>query len=161
MKRGVFPLPSKAQSSSSPAVPASALQRSCLQGKAGNVGDTVVEESRKLWWYYSLKHNIELQFINFLYCVPLNKFMWCKCLPANAVTHPWFQHICPNPVMLFCVFLDSERSHLSSFTMKLKGKFHSPKIKRTPSKKGKQVDLTVKTPEKSVNKVRKGHVLFS
>uniref|UniRef100_A0A8C5UGJ4 CRK SH3-binding GNRP n=1 Tax=Malurus cyaneus samueli TaxID=2593467 RepID=A0A8C5UGJ4_9PASS len=52
----------------------------------------------------------------------------------------------------FSVFLDSERSHLSSFTMKLKGKFHSPKIKRTPSKKGKQVDLTVKTPEKTVNK---------
>ncbi|KAK4811653.1 hypothetical protein QYF61_022746 [Mycteria americana] len=52
----------------------------------------------------------------------------------------------------FCVFLDSERSHLSSFTMKLKGKFHSPKIKRTPSKKGKQADLTVKTPEKSANK---------
>ncbi|KAJ7418249.1 Rap guanine nucleotide exchange factor 1 [Pitangus sulphuratus] len=47
---------------------------------------------------------------------------------------------------------DSERSHLSSFTMKLKGKFHSPKIKRTPSKKGKPADLTVKTPEKSVNK---------
>uniref|UniRef100_A0A8C0BKB8 CRK SH3-binding GNRP n=1 Tax=Buteo japonicus TaxID=224669 RepID=A0A8C0BKB8_9AVES len=47
----------------------------------------------------------------------------------------------------------SERSHLSSFTMKLKGKFHSPKIKRTPSKKGKQADLTVKTPEKSANKV--------
>uniref|UniRef100_A0A8C3UW53 CRK SH3-binding GNRP n=1 Tax=Catharus ustulatus TaxID=91951 RepID=A0A8C3UW53_CATUS len=46
----------------------------------------------------------------------------------------------------------SERSHLSSFTMKLKGKFHSPKIKRTPSKKGKQAELTVKTPEKSVNK---------
>lgn len=37
--------------------------------------------------------------------------------------------------------------------MKLKGKFHSPKIKRTPSKKGKQADLTVKTPEKSANKV--------
>uniref|UniRef100_A0A8V1ADA1 CRK SH3-binding GNRP n=1 Tax=Gallus gallus TaxID=9031 RepID=A0A8V1ADA1_CHICK len=54
--------------------------------------------------------------------------------------------------MCFCVFLDSERSHLSSFTMKLKGKFHSPKIKRTPSKKGKQADLTVKTPEKSANK---------
>ncbi|RLW00508.1 hypothetical protein DV515_00008794 [Chloebia gouldiae] len=54
---------------------------------------------------------------------------------------------------------NSERSHLSSFTMKLKGKFHSPKIKRTPSKKGKQADLTVKTPEKSVNKVSKGHVL--
>uniref|UniRef100_A0A8B9SZG4 CRK SH3-binding GNRP n=1 Tax=Anas platyrhynchos TaxID=8839 RepID=A0A8B9SZG4_ANAPL len=48
---------------------------------------------------------------------------------------------------------NSERSHLSSFTMKLKGKFHSPKIKRTPSKKGKQADLTVKTPEKSANKV--------
>ncbi|KAI6076013.1 Rap guanine nucleotide exchange factor 1 isoform X1 [Aix galericulata] len=47
---------------------------------------------------------------------------------------------------------NSERSHLSSFTMKLKGKFHSPKIKRTPSKKGKQADLTVKTPEKSANK---------
>ncbi|XP_068770841.1 rap guanine nucleotide exchange factor 1 isoform X5 [Struthio camelus] len=47
---------------------------------------------------------------------------------------------------------DSERSHLSSFTMKLKGKFHSPKIKRTPSKKGKQADPTVKTPEKSANK---------
>uniref|UniRef100_A0A8C2T5D1 CRK SH3-binding GNRP n=1 Tax=Coturnix japonica TaxID=93934 RepID=A0A8C2T5D1_COTJA len=54
--------------------------------------------------------------------------------------------------MCFCVFLDSERSHLSSFTMKLKGKFHSPKIKRTPSKKGKQAELTVKTPEKSANK---------
>ncbi|XP_074871192.1 rap guanine nucleotide exchange factor 1 isoform X6 [Carettochelys insculpta] len=47
---------------------------------------------------------------------------------------------------------DSQRSHLSSFTMKLMDKFHSPKIKRTPSKKGKQVDLTVKTPEKPVNK---------
>ncbi|PKU37030.1 rap guanine nucleotide exchange factor 1 isoform x3 [Limosa lapponica baueri] len=45
------------------------------------------------------------------------------------------------------VLTNSERSHLSSFTMKLKGKFHSPKIKRTPSKKGKQADLTVKTPE--------------
>ncbi|XP_075026688.1 rap guanine nucleotide exchange factor 1 [Calonectris borealis] len=53
---------------------------------------------------------------------------------------------------LACLLRDSERSHLSSFTMKLKGKFHSPKIKRTPSKKGKQVDLTVKTPEKSANK---------
>nr|XP_042710218.1 rap guanine nucleotide exchange factor 1 isoform X3 [Chrysemys picta bellii] len=46
----------------------------------------------------------------------------------------------------------SQRSHLSSFTMKLMDKFHSPKIKRTPSKKGKQADLTVKTPEKPVNK---------
>uniref|UniRef100_A0A674KD31 CRK SH3-binding GNRP n=1 Tax=Terrapene triunguis TaxID=2587831 RepID=A0A674KD31_9SAUR len=47
---------------------------------------------------------------------------------------------------------NSQRSHLSSFTMKLMDKFHSPKIKRTPSKKGKQADLTVKTPEKPVNK---------
>nr|XP_032653515.1 rap guanine nucleotide exchange factor 1 isoform X3 [Chelonoidis abingdonii] len=36
--------------------------------------------------------------------------------------------------------------------MKLMDKFHSPKIKRTPSKKGKQADLTVKIPEKPVNK---------
>uniref|UniRef100_A0A8D0HPN7 CRK SH3-binding GNRP n=1 Tax=Sphenodon punctatus TaxID=8508 RepID=A0A8D0HPN7_SPHPU len=36
--------------------------------------------------------------------------------------------------------------------LKLMDKFHSPKIKRTPSKKGKQADLTVKTPEKPVNK---------
>ncbi|XP_075690808.1 rap guanine nucleotide exchange factor 1 isoform X6 [Rhinoderma darwinii] len=48
---------------------------------------------------------------------------------------------------------DSQRSHLSSFTMKLKDKFHSPKIiKRTPSKKGKPADLTIKTEEKPVNK---------
>uniref|UniRef100_A0A8C2CP39 CRK SH3-binding GNRP n=1 Tax=Cyprinus carpio TaxID=7962 RepID=A0A8C2CP39_CYPCA len=45
-------------------------------------------------------------------------------------------------------------SHLSSFTMKLM-KFHSPKIKRTPSKKSKQLqpEPTVTTPEKPVNKV--------
>lgn len=48
---------------------------------------------------------------------------------------------------------DSQRSHLSSFTMKLMDKFHSPKIKRTPSKKGKQPDVVVSTPEKVVNKV--------
>uniref|UniRef100_A0A8D2IUI5 CRK SH3-binding GNRP n=1 Tax=Varanus komodoensis TaxID=61221 RepID=A0A8D2IUI5_VARKO len=47
---------------------------------------------------------------------------------------------------------NSQRSHLSSFTMKLMDKFHSPKIKRTPSKKGKQPDLVAKTPEKVVNK---------
>ncbi|XP_053328364.1 rap guanine nucleotide exchange factor 1 isoform X3 [Spea bombifrons] len=47
---------------------------------------------------------------------------------------------------------DSQRSHLSSFTMKLKDKFHSPKIKRTPSKKGKPADLTAKPEEKPVNK---------
>uniref|UniRef100_A0A8C7TUM7 CRK SH3-binding GNRP n=1 Tax=Oncorhynchus mykiss TaxID=8022 RepID=A0A8C7TUM7_ONCMY len=50
--------------------------------------------------------------------------------------------------------LDSQRSHLSSFTMKLMDKFHSPKIKRTPSKKGKQlqVEPVVKSQEKPVNK---------
>uniref|UniRef100_A0A8C7HZA8 CRK SH3-binding GNRP n=1 Tax=Oncorhynchus kisutch TaxID=8019 RepID=A0A8C7HZA8_ONCKI len=50
---------------------------------------------------------------------------------------------------------DSQRSHLSSFTMKLMDKFHSPKIKRTPSKKGKQlqVEPVVKSQEKPVNKV--------
>ncbi|XP_059747250.1 rap guanine nucleotide exchange factor 1 isoform X11 [Bos taurus] len=47
---------------------------------------------------------------------------------------------------------DSQRSHLSSFTMKLKDKFHSPKIKRTPSKKGKPAEVSVKIPEKPVNK---------
>uniref|UniRef100_A0A8C0GJG6 CRK SH3-binding GNRP n=1 Tax=Chelonoidis abingdonii TaxID=106734 RepID=A0A8C0GJG6_CHEAB len=51
-----------------------------------------------------------------------------------------------------CIRSNSQRSHLSSFTMKLMDKFHSPKIKRTPSKKGKQADLTVKIPEKPVNK---------
>uniref|UniRef100_A0A7M4EFT3 CRK SH3-binding GNRP n=1 Tax=Crocodylus porosus TaxID=8502 RepID=A0A7M4EFT3_CROPO len=50
--------------------------------------------------------------------------------------------------------LIQSRSHLSSFTMKLMDKFHSPKIKRTPSKKGKQAEPPVKTPEKTVNKVR-------
>ncbi|XP_036972763.1 rap guanine nucleotide exchange factor 1b isoform X8 [Acanthopagrus latus] len=49
---------------------------------------------------------------------------------------------------------DSQRSHLSSFTMKLMDKFHSPKIKRTPSKKGKQLqpEPAAKTTEKPVNK---------
>ncbi|XP_030624929.1 rap guanine nucleotide exchange factor 1b [Chanos chanos] len=49
---------------------------------------------------------------------------------------------------------DSQRSHLSSFTMKLKDKFHSPKIKRTPSKKTKQMqpEPTIKNTEKPVNK---------
>uniref|UniRef100_A0A452URF8 Rap guanine nucleotide exchange factor 1 n=1 Tax=Ursus maritimus TaxID=29073 RepID=A0A452URF8_URSMA len=47
---------------------------------------------------------------------------------------------------------NSQRSHLSSFTMKLKDKFHSPKIKRTPSKKGKPSEVSVKNPEKPVSK---------
>ncbi|KAG8509470.1 LOW QUALITY PROTEIN: Rap guanine nucleotide exchange factor 1, partial [Galemys pyrenaicus] len=48
---------------------------------------------------------------------------------------------------------DSQRSHLSSFTMKLMDKFHSPKIKRTPSKKGKPAEVSVRIAEKPVNKV--------
>ncbi|XP_037014411.2 rap guanine nucleotide exchange factor 1 isoform X7 [Artibeus jamaicensis] len=47
---------------------------------------------------------------------------------------------------------DSQRSHLSSFTMKLMDKFHSPKIKRTPSKKGKPADVSMKILEKPVHK---------
>nr|XP_042103975.1 rap guanine nucleotide exchange factor 1 isoform X8 [Ovis aries] len=47
---------------------------------------------------------------------------------------------------------NSQRSHLSSFTMKLKDKFHSPKIKRTPSKKGKPAEVSVKISEKPMNK---------
>ncbi|XP_062268423.1 rap guanine nucleotide exchange factor 1b isoform X9 [Platichthys flesus] len=49
---------------------------------------------------------------------------------------------------------DSQRSHLSSFTMKLMDKFHSPKIKRTPSKKGKllQPEPAAKSTEKPTNK---------
>uniref|UniRef100_A0A671W4G2 CRK SH3-binding GNRP n=1 Tax=Sparus aurata TaxID=8175 RepID=A0A671W4G2_SPAAU len=48
----------------------------------------------------------------------------------------------------------SQRSHLSSFTMKLMDKFHSPKIKRTPSKKGKQLqpEPAAKSTEKPTNK---------
>uniref|UniRef100_A0A8C9VLI2 CRK SH3-binding GNRP n=1 Tax=Scleropages formosus TaxID=113540 RepID=A0A8C9VLI2_SCLFO len=60
---------------------------------------------------------------------------WSRC----------FLHLSPS---------DSQRSHLSSFTMKLMDKFHSPKIKRTPSKKGKQLqpEPAVKDTEKPVNK---------
>ncbi|XP_035591323.1 rap guanine nucleotide exchange factor 1-like isoform X4 [Oncorhynchus keta] len=49
---------------------------------------------------------------------------------------------------------DSQRSHLSSFTMKLMDKFHSPKIKRTPSKKVSKPPLehSVKTADKPANK---------
>uniref|UniRef100_A0A8C6GTV9 CRK SH3-binding GNRP n=1 Tax=Mus spicilegus TaxID=10103 RepID=A0A8C6GTV9_MUSSI len=51
----------------------------------------------------------------------------------------------------FFIQPDSQRSHLSSFTMKLMDKFHSPKIKRTPSKKGKPAEVS-KIPEKPVSK---------
>lgn len=62
-----------------------------------------------------------------------------------------------NDLILFWILLllDSQRSHLSSFTMKLKDKFHSPKIKRIPSKKCKQLqpEPTAKSTEKPANKV--------
>ncbi|XP_043576294.1 rap guanine nucleotide exchange factor 1-like isoform X8 [Chiloscyllium plagiosum] len=53
---------------------------------------------------------------------------------------------------------DSQRSHLTSFTMKLMDKFHSPKIKRTPSKKGKPLEITIKAnsekpPNKTLNRL--------
>ncbi|XP_070655568.1 rap guanine nucleotide exchange factor 1 isoform X11 [Bos indicus] len=64
-------------------------------------------------------------------------------------SHKSFSSLCLG--ICFC-FIDSQRSHLSSFTMKLKDKFHSPKIKRTPSKKGKPAEVSVKIPEKPVNK---------
>lgn len=54
-------------------------------------------------------------------------------------------------MLYICTYADSQRSHLSSFTMKLMDKFHSPKIKRTPSKKGKPAEVS-KTPEKPVSK---------
>ncbi|KAK5598515.1 hypothetical protein CRENBAI_009129 [Crenichthys baileyi] len=48
----------------------------------------------------------------------------------------------------------SQRSHLSTLTMILKDKFHSPKIKRTPSKKAKQLqpEPAAKSTEKPANK---------
>ncbi|XP_013862019.1 rap guanine nucleotide exchange factor 1b isoform X8 [Austrofundulus limnaeus] len=49
---------------------------------------------------------------------------------------------------------DSQRSHLSTLTMILKDKFHSPKIKRTPSKNRKQLqtETAAKSTEKPANK---------
>nr|XP_015798511.2 rap guanine nucleotide exchange factor 1b isoform X6 [Nothobranchius furzeri] len=48
---------------------------------------------------------------------------------------------------------ESQRSHLSTFTMILKDKFHSPKIKRTPTKNRKpQPEPAAKSTEKPVNK---------
>uniref|UniRef100_A0A3B1K5S5 Rap guanine nucleotide exchange factor 1 n=1 Tax=Astyanax mexicanus TaxID=7994 RepID=A0A3B1K5S5_ASTMX len=49
----------------------------------------------------------------------------------------------------------SQRSHLSSFTMRLIDKFHSPKTKRTPSKKTSKppIERSVKNPEQQITKV--------
>uniref|UniRef100_A0A3B1KBI6 CRK SH3-binding GNRP n=1 Tax=Astyanax mexicanus TaxID=7994 RepID=A0A3B1KBI6_ASTMX len=48
----------------------------------------------------------------------------------------------------------SQRSHLSSFTMRLIDKFHSPKTKRTPSKKTSKppIERSVKNPEQQITK---------
>uniref|UniRef100_A0A8C6KVV1 CRK SH3-binding GNRP n=1 Tax=Nothobranchius furzeri TaxID=105023 RepID=A0A8C6KVV1_NOTFU len=52
---------------------------------------------------------------------------------------------------------ESQRSHLSTFTMILKDKFHSPKIKRTPTKNRKpQPEPAAKSTEKPVNKLLEG-----
>uniref|UniRef100_A0A8C6KT04 CRK SH3-binding GNRP n=1 Tax=Nothobranchius furzeri TaxID=105023 RepID=A0A8C6KT04_NOTFU len=51
------------------------------------------------------------------------------------------------------MLVKSQRSHLSTFTMILKDKFHSPKIKRTPTKNRKpQPEPAAKSTEKPVNK---------
>ncbi|KFO31942.1 Rap guanine nucleotide exchange factor 1 [Fukomys damarensis] len=68
--------------------------------------------------------------------------------------------VCQAAVLLSTVLSrHSQRSHLSSFTMKLMDKFHSPKIKRTPSKKGKPAEVSVKTLEKPVNKEARNRFL--
>uniref|UniRef100_A0A8C1XTU3 CRK SH3-binding GNRP n=1 Tax=Cyprinus carpio TaxID=7962 RepID=A0A8C1XTU3_CYPCA len=58
-------------------------------------------------------------------------------------------------ITCFCLPSESQRSHLTSFTMKLKDKFHSPKIKRTPSNKKSKPppEQPVKSPEKTETKV--------
>lgn len=110
-------------------------------------------------------------YIYLLKCLVLPSF---KNISLILVCRTWFQHdfkwaICfchisvlpwelPKPDHIFFVFplsTDSQRSHLSSFTMKLMDKFHSPKIKRTPSKKGKQLqpEPATKSTEKPTNKV--------
>uniref|UniRef100_A0A8D0CL09 CRK SH3-binding GNRP n=1 Tax=Scleropages formosus TaxID=113540 RepID=A0A8D0CL09_SCLFO len=63
--------------------------------------------------------------------------------------------MCSEDSSAFLLFpQDSHRSHLSSFTTKLKVKFHSPKTKRSPSQKiaKPQTDHGEKTPEKLVKK---------
>ncbi|XP_023586591.1 rap guanine nucleotide exchange factor 1 isoform X2 [Trichechus manatus latirostris] len=79
------------------------------------------------------------------------KLFWEDCSFPQKVCEPRLLPLRPLTVGTF-LFSDSQRSHLSSFTMKLMDKFHSPKIKRTPSKKGKPAEVSVKVPEKPVNK---------
>uniref|UniRef100_A0AAY4CS50 CRK SH3-binding GNRP n=1 Tax=Denticeps clupeoides TaxID=299321 RepID=A0AAY4CS50_9TELE len=70
-----------------------------------------------------------------------------KCRRSTAMNGFFFFHLISFPS-------DSQRSHFSSLTLKLMDKFHSPKIKRTPSKKTSKrpSEPSVKTTEKPVNK---------
>ncbi|KAL6042160.1 hypothetical protein STEG23_001860 [Scotinomys teguina] len=77
----------------------------------------------------------------------LCKFFFVPILPTSVAHN--YNH--PKQVEIAKLDIYSQRSHLSSFTMKLMDKFHSPKIKRTPSKKGKPAEVS-KTPEKPVSK---------
>lgn len=65
-KRGGFPFLSKAQSSSNPTVPAFALQCCCLQGEAGNDGDTAVGNIMESHNFF-LFHSINLHGCNVLH----------------------------------------------------------------------------------------------
>uniref|UniRef100_A0A665TZ29 CRK SH3-binding GNRP n=1 Tax=Echeneis naucrates TaxID=173247 RepID=A0A665TZ29_ECHNA len=75
------------------------------------------------------------------------------CVHSNVCVYVC-AHVCAHPGLLEESAQQIYRSHLSSFTMKLMDKFHSPKIKRTPSKKGKQVqpEPAAKSTEKPANK---------
>ncbi|XP_037014404.2 rap guanine nucleotide exchange factor 1 isoform X5 [Artibeus jamaicensis] len=92
-------------------------------------------------------------------CVSCLDFPICVCsfhpafsLPCQGGS-PGLPHCSDIPSDVgTCPERDSQRSHLSSFTMKLMDKFHSPKIKRTPSKKGKPADVSMKILEKPVHK---------
>uniref|UniRef100_A0AAY4CQ18 CRK SH3-binding GNRP n=1 Tax=Denticeps clupeoides TaxID=299321 RepID=A0AAY4CQ18_9TELE len=87
-----------------------------------------------------------------VYPIPPAAWLWSAWnvpVPAlNAETPFFFFHLISFPS-------DSQRSHFSSLTLKLMDKFHSPKIKRTPSKKTSKrpSEPSVKTTEKPVNKV--------
>ncbi len=102
---------------------------------------------------------------------------WCWALHLSIISDEWHCVIATSTLQRACAIcfylistppstdhstfsvfplpIDSQRSHLSSFTMKLMDKFHSPKIKRTPSKKGKQLqpEPAAKSTEKPANKV--------
>lgn len=95
-----------------------------------------------------------LQWVDVCTHTPLQPWLWLSLTVTFRCNNQlkWCNYL-----ILFWILLllDSQRSHLSSFTMKLKDKFHSPKIKRTPSKKCKQLqpEPTAKSTEKPANKV--------